>query len=135
MPGVSLETLHRWKRFAASGTANTIIGCMAIFTVQLITKNAYLSNALGYAIGGVCGYFLHAHYTFKTKTGFKSIVLYSGVVFVSYILNLFSLNLFLSWVNSFLAQFVAVCTYVLVSYVLQSRLVFPQIQRGGSSDP
>jgi putative flippase GtrA len=101
MSAVSLEALHRWKRFGVSGIANTIIGSLAIFTLQIITKNANLSNVVGYLIGSAFGYFIHAQYTFRAKPSRKSMLAYSGVVIACFALNLGVLNLFLRYTSLF----------------------------------
>jgi len=129
MSAVNLEALHRWKRFGASGIANTIIGSLAIFTLQIITKNANLSNAVGYLIGSAFGYFIHAQYTFRAKPSLKSMIAYSGVAIACFALNLGVLNLFLIYTSPFLAQFASICSYVVASYILHSKLAFPTSKR------
>ena len=105
--------------------ANTLIGSLAIFTLQATTKNPNLSNALGYLIGSCFGYILHARYTFRASVSLRSMLAYTSVVVISFGVNLLVLNLFLRLVQPFFAQFIAIGSYVIISYILNSRLAFP----------
>jgi putative flippase GtrA len=55
----------------------------------------------------------------------RSAAAYTSVVAASFGVNLLTLYLFLRLSEPFLAQFMAIGSYVFISYILHSRLAFP----------
>jgi putative flippase GtrA len=95
-----------------------------ISILQLATGQPYLANILGYSIGCVFAYFVHARYTFRAKIGIHSFVIYIWITASGVALNLVVLNIALRILPAILAQALAVASYSIYSYFLQSWLSF-----------
>lgn len=117
--------LHLLKRFTFAGALNTIVGSLAIFGLQALTSNPHLSNLMGYIIGGIFGYYIHARYTFRASISKRNFLLYASIAVLGFLINLLVLNYTLKVASPFTAQLLAIVSFVSVSYLLQSRLVFP----------
>jgi len=136
-PKVMLEIslkkqLQRLGRFTVAGGLNTIIGTLAIFSLQALTSNPRISNFIGYVIGGIAGYFLHARYTFTASVSRRSFGIFGCVAVISFLVNQLVLSYALKFFAAFIAQALAILSYAFVSYALQSRLVFPDGNRKAS---
>jgi putative flippase GtrA len=117
--------LHLLKRFTFAGALNTIVGSLAIFGLQALTGNPHVSNFVGYIIGGLFGYYIHAHYTFRASRSKRNFLLYAFAAVLGFLVNLLVLNYTLKVVSPFIAQSLAILSFISVSYLLQSRLAFP----------
>lgn len=126
------KQLQRLGRFTIAGGLNTIIGTLAIFSLQALTSNPRISNFIGYVIGGIAGYFLHAHYTFTASVSRRSFGIFGCVAVISFLVNQLVLSYALKFLAAFIAQALAILSYAFVSYALQSRLVFPDGDRKSS---
>jgi putative flippase GtrA len=133
MLGSSLERkLQRLGRFTVVGGLNTIIGTLAIFGLQALTGNPRISNFIGYVIGGIVGYFLHARYTFTASVSRRSFGIFGCVAVISFLVNQLVLSYALKILAPFIAQALAILSYAIVSFALQSRLAFPDGNRKAS---
>jgi putative flippase GtrA len=121
--------LHLWKRFTFAGALNTVVGSLAIFGLQALTSNPQLSNVLGYIIGGVFGYFVHARYTFRASISKRNFALYASIAVLGFMINLLVLSYALKVASPIFAQSLAILSFVSASYLLQSRLAFPAHSR------
>jgi putative flippase GtrA len=118
------KQLQRLGRFTVAGGLNTIIGTLAIFSLQALTSNPRISNFIGYVIAGIAGYFLHARYTFTASVSRRSFAIFGCVAMISFLVNQLVLSYALKFFAAFIAQALAILSYALISYALQSRLVF-----------
>lgn len=118
------ERLKRYQRFVSAGLANTLIGSTAILGLQALTGSLNVANTLGYLIGSISGYYLHASYTFKASMTSKGIATYAATSLISFAINLCVLNSMARFFNPYLSQAVAIASIVVSNYLLQSRLVF-----------
>ena len=127
------KQLQRLGRFTVAGGLNTIIGTLAIFSLQALTSNPRLSNFIGYVIGGIAGYFIHARYTFTASFSRRSFVIFGCVAAISFLVNQLILGYTLRFFTATIAQSLAILSYAIVSYVLQSSLAFPADSRKASN--
>lgn len=118
------ERLQRYQRFASAGLANTLIGSTAILGLQALTGSINTANTLGYLLGSICGYYLHASYTFKASITRKGMAAYAATSLISFAVNLSVLNTMARYFNPYLSQIAAIVSFIVSSYLLQSRLVF-----------
>lgn len=121
--------LHLWKRFTFAGALNTVVGSLAIFGLQALTSSPRLSNILGYVIGGLFGYFIHARYTFRASISKRNFMIYASITILGFLINLLVLSFALKVVSPIVAQSLAILSFVSASYLLQSRLAFPAHSR------
>ena len=134
MPKSSIkQQLQHLGRFTVAGGLNTIIGTLAIFSLQALTSNPRLSNFIGYVIGGIAGYFIHARYTFTASVSRRSFAIFGCVAAISFLVNQLILGYALRFFTATIAQSLAILSYAIVSYVLQSRLAFPADSRKASN--
>jgi putative flippase GtrA len=111
-------------RYASWGLVNTAVGFSVIIIIQFISGRAYLANAMGFAIGGLTGHYIHAKKTFSvlpTKQTFSKYIL---TFMLGYIINAFFLSILIRHFNPFAAQALSVTIYICYSYVMASRVVF-----------
>ena len=133
MPKSSITPqVRRLGRFTVAGGLNTIIGTLAIFSLQALTSNPKLSNFIGYVIGGIAGYFIHARYTFSASFSRRSFAIFGCVAVISFLVNQLVLSYALRFFTALTAQALAILSYAFASYVLQSRLAFPEESKKAS---
>lgn len=118
--------MNQLSRFLATGVLNTIAGYAIIFSTQYLTKNPFLANTLGFALGTIISYYNHSRYTFQKKVSVNKGAVYSVISLACFCLNLIVLKMLLTIVNPWLSQFLSVLTYIISNYVLVSRFVFHQ---------
>ena len=84
------STLVQLARFTLSGFANTGMGLAAIYIAMALGAQYIIANALGYAIGLVCSFFINRVWTFKVKSkhAHKDILPFVVVALTAYALNL-----------------------------------------------
>lgn len=111
-------------RFGFWGAANTFIGITAIMLLQLLSGRPYLANTLGFAIGGISGYFVHAKNTFLVSTSRGSLARYICVLVVGYGINILALRILIHHTNSYTAQALSVFVYICYSYIATKRIAF-----------
>ena len=120
------QRLAEIGRFSLAGLANTLLGFLLIAGLQFTTGRPFLANILGYVFGSLFAYLLHARYTFKSHIGMRSLGIYLAIAASGIALNLLVLGLSLRHIPTLTAQALAVSSYALYSYLLQSRFAFSQ---------
>lgn len=114
----------QFRRFLTVGVFNTLIGYGLIFVFQLILRQPYLANALGFALASIVAYFNHSRYTFRKRVGVKRAYLYLMITLICFMLNLVTLKIAIGLFPIWLAQSLAISIYVLTSYFGLSRYGF-----------
>jgi putative flippase GtrA len=107
------------------GIVNTLVGFSIIFFLMFTGLSATLSNVIGYAIGSLLSYTLNKKYTFKSNSNSTTLALkFFAVLGVSYLLNFFTLQWLLGFLNPYLAQLFSAMVYTLSSFILAKLIVF-----------
>ena len=107
------------------GIVNTLFGFSIIFLLMFLGVGATLSNAIGYALGALLSYLLNKKYTFGGAKHSTLLALkFFSVLFIAYLLNLFTLQWLLESINPYLAQIGAAVVYTLSSFLLAKFIVF-----------
>lgn len=116
--------LRQLFRFLLAGVFNTGVGYTLILLFQFITGQAVLANFLGYTVSGGISYLSHSRFTFKERQTPRNAITFTGLLIACYLVNLIVLRLMLQRVNPEIAQAIAVASFVVLSYVGQSKIVF-----------
>ena len=112
-------------RYNLVGIVNTIAGFSIIFLLMFVGVGATASNAIGYAIGSILSFYLNSRYTFKsTQTNKSQIVKFFAILGVSYILNFFTLEYLLDFLNPYIAQIGSAIVYTVSSFIMVKFIVF-----------
>jgi putative flippase GtrA len=108
------------------GLINTIIGLGLIYTFMYFNFNNYMANFLGYIFGLIFSFILHKKYTFKNneKTTNKQIYTFVVIFLIAYSVNIIILYSSLFYITEYIAQLLAICGYVSVSYLLNKTMTF-----------
>ncbi|MFY8148274.1 MAG: GtrA family protein [Prochlorococcaceae cyanobacterium] len=114
----------QFHRFLWTGAFNTVNGYIWIFGIQLLTGSPVLANLLGYSIAGSIGYVTHSRFTFRQNLRWQSAGMYAVIISGSYLVNLLILVIFMRFTSPLVSQFIAITTFVFLSYLGQSRLTF-----------
>lgn len=122
------------RRFLLGGAVNTLIGSASITSLQIMTNNLLFSNLGGYLLGSLTGYMIHSIYTFKAHRSKRSVFMYGATIGISYSINLIALfSVYKISGNAILSQALAMSAYILASFALQARFVFPAKTRRNHS--
>ena len=117
--------LRQFLTYNVVGIANTLVGFTIVFGLMFIGVSPIVSNAIGYATGAVLSYYLNSRYTFNTaKPQRKQALKFFAVLGVAYLVNLFTLQILLNFLNPYMAQFVSAIVYTLVAFILAKFFVF-----------
>jgi putative flippase GtrA len=112
----------------AVGLLNTIIGLSVIYSAMFFfAAGPFLSNAIGYAIGLVVGYFLNQRWTFGSgRHNTISIVMYICVIAFAYLVNMAVVYVAIKYlyVNQYVAQLPGMISYTAIAYIGCSKFVF-----------
>jgi putative flippase GtrA len=117
------------KRFIVSGLLNTFVGSVAIFFFQFWLAKPLLANILGYLLGGFIGYWMHTLFTFRSRVSGLNFFYYWLIWLTGVSLNLLILKFLLYFLNPYLSQFIAICSFPIYSFLMQSRFAFPAAKR------
>lgn len=132
-PAVSTSS---FMRFLLVGFINTAIGYGVILVFQYVFSAGYLvSNALGYAVGGLVSYFLNKTFAFRSPRAHgEALPRFLLAVASSYLINLVVLKIAVSvslWqLPAAIAQGAAVLAYTMSFYVISKHFVFQDQPRG-----
>lgn len=114
-------------RYISVGSFNTLIGLSIIFiSMHYIGLSPFISNFFGYLLGLVISYFMHKVYTFKSyHINFSNFLIYLVIFFIAYLSNLFSLYLFINFIqfDMYISQILSMSIYVLFSFFLYRRFL------------
>ncbi|WP_294955249.1 GtrA family protein [Sulfurovum sp.] len=120
-----VKTLKQFVTYNLVGIVNTLFGFSIIFVLMFAGVGATSSNAVGYALGALLSYILNKKYTFGgVKHSTLLAVKFFSVLFIAYLLNLFTLQWLLGMMNPYLAQIGAGAVYTLSSFLLAKFMVF-----------
>ena len=124
MPTFVSET---FRRFVFVGIGNTILGMGVIFAAMQ-TFPLVAANLIGYLVVVPLSFVAHRQLSFRHRgLRFPAFIKYVFVVFVGYLTNLFVLTaLSQHSVNPYLSQACAICSHVLVTYLLSRSIVFKE---------
>jgi len=117
------------KRFIVSGMLNTVVGSVAIFLFQFWLSKPLMANIFGYLLGGFVGYWMHTFFTFRSRVSSHNFFYYWFIWLSGVSLNLLILKVLIYFLNPYLSQFIAICFFLLYSFLLQSRFAFPAAKR------
>ena len=108
------------------GFTGTIISLIVIFILLHIHVNYILANFLGYFVGFVTNYLMHASFTFRVKKNSKNSVKYIISIIMNYLNNLFIVIISINYlgINSKTSQMFGVLSYVILGYILNKYWVF-----------
>lgn len=116
----------------AAGGLSTLFGysvialCMAAFAMPPLA-----ANAAGFAAGYVVSFLLHRRFTFRSTVGYTSgLAAYLPVVAVGYVANaaVLLVSTRLLGLNPYLAQALAIATYVVLTFLGSSKFVFGKVR-------
>ncbi|MFN4140918.1 GtrA family protein [Aestuariivirga sp.] len=114
-------------RYCAAGALNTVIGFgVIVIAMAGLAMAPAAANVVGFLIGYVTGYMLHRNFTFRSKVGHgKGLAAFMGVTITGYAANMtILLSLIALGVNDYVAQALAVITYVMLTFLMSKRYVF-----------
>ena len=121
------STLMQFMRYNAIGIVNTLVGFCIIFALMFAGLSPVWSNAIGYFIGAILSYYLNSKYTFSIGTQNKiQVFKFFIVLALAYILNFFTLQYTLVFLNPYLAQLIAAAIYTFSSFILMKVYVFKE---------
>jgi putative flippase GtrA len=116
--------LKEFLRYNLVGVVNTIFGFSIIFSLMLLGITPTLSNLIGYIFGAMLSYYLNSKYTFNTSKSKSKAIRFFGVLMVSYLLNLLTLQWLLTFIDPYIAQLLSMIVYTLNSFLLMKLVVF-----------
>jgi len=117
----------QFMRYNAIGIVNTLVGFCIIFALMFTGLSPVWSNAIGYFIGAILSYYLNSKYTFSVGTQNKIQVFKFFIVLgLAYILNFFTLQYTLAFLNPYLAQLISAAIYTFSSFILMKVYVFKE---------
>lgn len=117
--------LLQFVKYNLVGVVNTLVGFTIIFLLMYMGFSATLSNMLGYAMGTVVSYILNSKYTFVSSSSKQAVMVkFFMALALAYALNFMVLQVLLTSVNPYLAQFGAAVVYTLSSFVMMKIYVF-----------
>ena len=128
----SSDSVGLLARYLAAGGLNSLLGfaaimlCMGPFAMPPLA-----ANAAGYAAGYVLSFLMHRHFTFRSKVGLGyGLAAYLPVVAIGYAANAVVLlaSIKMAGLNPYVAQLLAIGTYVAVTFVGSSKFVFRRIR-------
>lgn len=107
------------------GIVNTTLGFSIIIVLMFIGFSPTVSNAVGYGLGAILSYYLNSKYTFDTqKHHIGQAIKFFIVLLFAYLLNYFTLQWTLDFLNPYLSQLVSAIVYTLSSFLLMKFFVF-----------
>jgi putative flippase GtrA len=107
------------------GIANTVLGFSIIVILMSIGVSPIVSNMIGYGLGAILSFYLNSKYTFNTQrhnVG-KAIKFFIVLIF-AYLLNYFTLQWTLDFLNPYFAQLISAGVYTLSSFFLMRYFIF-----------
>jgi len=117
--------LLQFVKYNLVGIVNTVTGFSIILVCMYFGLTATTSNLIGYAIGSIISYLLNSKYTFQTKTTTKTVIVkFFAVLIIAYLLNYFSLQWLLHFLNPYLSQLISAVIYTISSFLMMRFFVF-----------
>lgn len=125
----------RMLRFGVVGLLNTALGYAVILAGLALGLGDIVSNAMGYAVGLVLGFFLNRQWTFSRADGFRpgAVVRYAITFLVAYGANLAIVVAAMSAgiIENPFVHLAGNCLYSVIFYLGSALFVFV----GGADDP
>jgi putative flippase GtrA len=122
------DAMITFVRFLLVGGFNTVLGYGIILIALLGGAGDYAANAIGYVVGLPVSYFMHRFWTFEDRSpprlsqaarfGIVALIAYGANVAVIFIARR------LGYVESPIAQALAIVTYAGLYFLLSRRIVF-----------
>lgn len=118
--------LAQLSRFSIAGFFNSAVGYLVIFGGTAMGMSAYLSNALGYAVGLACSFFLSKKFVFESnQSGRWQLARFLLAFALAYGLNVLCLHLLLGIeINAYTAQVLSGIVYLIFMFLLSKLWVF-----------
>jgi putative flippase GtrA len=127
------EGLWLVARFLVVGALNSLIGVIVIFLcMALLQMPPLAANAMGYGVGFLVSFFLHRHYTFRSRVKIGAgLATYFAVVACAYAANAAVLLVMTSvlQLNAYLSQIVSIGAYSTIIFLTGRRYVFNHARR------
>ena len=122
---------RRLFKFSIAGLVNTAIGYIVIFFCMQLGLSPSSANLIGYAVGLVMSFLQSRYWVFESKGSLgEEWPKFIMVFLLAYAANFLLLRLLLAIpVNAYVAQLFACAAYIAVSFVLNSRFVFLNVER------
>ncbi len=121
------EEFHLNVRYGSAGLLN---GLFSLSTIWILTEagiNPILVNAIGFSVGMFIGFIASRHFVFRSKAQINAqIIRYLFAFFVSYLANIFVLQLCISvfLILPLYSQGIAISTYIILMYLASRFFVF-----------
>lgn len=114
---------YSFFKYIAVGAINTIVTTLIIFVLMYFNVNIFMSNASGYIVGIALSFILNSIFTFNSKITQKKLIKFLTVCFISYLLNLLTINIMLnvSKNNVYYSQLFGILVYTLTGYFLNRK--------------
>lgn len=131
--------LNNWKyeillfrRYAGSGTINTIVGFICIFSATAIGFSPIFSNIIGYSVGLSLGFLFSKNFVFRSDGDFfvKGVRYLVAFVFC-FICNFLLLQFALYYgAHVIIAQLISTATYTTLMYLSLRLFIFNEAIEG-----
>ena len=128
MSWLSSHSIALMARYIAAGGLSTLFG-YGVIAVEMaaFAMPPLAANATGFAAGCVFSFLLHRSFTFRSRVGLSAgLTAYLPVVAVGYAANVGVLLLSTGFLrlDPYLAQALAIATYVVLTFLGSSKFVF-----------
>lgn len=118
---------NKFSKYLTIGAANTLVTTFVIYILYSMSFSDQLANFLGIIVGIIQSIFMNSKFTFdQDRLHLSKSFAYLLILLLAYLVNLFALNLCLSFfmLSSLMSQCIALILYVLTSFFLLNQYLF-----------
>lgn len=113
------------SKYLTVGVVNTLTTLFIIMSLTAIGISLYFANFIGYAFGVALSFYLNSRFTFNQSPSLKRAILFLGVVFICYLMNLLIIYISIQLgFGDYISQVFGMISYTFVGFVLNKIYTF-----------
>lgn len=120
------NSLKQFVKYGLVGVVNTLLTFVSYWIIKAILGNVDVANALSYALGMLCSFFLNKRWTFQSRGKRWKIeaTLFFGGCALCWGVQWMAFRLFLTTLPEVVAQLAGMVVYTLLGFVFNKTVTF-----------